>query len=133
MLNKCIIQGRLTKDPELMKTAGGKSVCKITLACERDSKNESGKRDVDFIDVVAWNQTAEFVCNYLMKGYMAIAEGRLQFRTYTDRDGNNRKVTEIKAKNVYSAESKRPVTHEDQVGGLYTEEQYDDSNYNWPY
>lgn len=131
MLNRITIQGRLTRDPELRKTPGGKSVTTITLACERDVK-EQGERKADFIDVVAWNQTAEFVCNYLRKGYMAIAEGRLQLRDYQDRSGNNRKATEIQAVNVYSAESKRPVTQEDATGGLHTDDQYEPSD-SWPY
>lgn len=131
MLNRITIQGRLTRDPELRKTPGGKSVTTITLACERDVKDQSGERKADFIDVVAWNQTAEFVCNYLRKGYMTIAEGRLQFREYQDLNGNKRKATEIQATNVYSAESKREVTRQD-AGGFYTDEQYEMPE-DWPY
>ena len=102
MLNHIVIMGRLTKDPELRTTQSGVSVTSFTLAVDRDFKNkDSGEKSTDFIDVVAWRQTAEFVCKYFSKGRMAVAEGRLQIRDWKDRDGNNRRSAEIVADNVY--------------------------------
>ena len=108
MLNHIVIMGRLTKDPELRTTQSGVSVTSFTLAVDRDFKNkDSGEKSTDFIDVVAWRQTAEFVCKYFSKGRMAEAEGRLQIRDWKDRDGNNRRSAEIVADNVYFGDSKR--------------------------
>ena len=102
MLNHIVIMGRLTKDPELRTTQSGVSVTSFTLAVDRDFKNkDSGEKSTDFIDVVAWRQTAEFVCKYFSKGRMAVAEGRLQIRDWKDRDGNNRRSAEVVADNVY--------------------------------
>jgi single-strand DNA-binding protein len=106
MLNIVALQGRITKDPELRKTAGGVSVTSFTLAVERDFK-ENGERKTDFIDIVAWRQTAEFVCAYLGKGRMAAVSGRLQFRDWTDRDGNSRRIAEVQADSVYPMDSRR--------------------------
>lgn len=106
MLNHIVIMGRLVRDPELRTTQSGIPVTSFTLACERDFKDQgSGEKATDFIDVVAWRHTAEFVCKYLSKGRMAVAEGRLQIREYKDRDGNNRKAAEIQAEHVYFADS----------------------------
>jgi len=100
--------GRLVRDPELRTTQSGISVTSFTLAVDRDFKNrDSGEKSTDFIDVVAWRQTAEFVCKYFAKGRMAIAEGRLQIREWKDRDGNNRRSAEVVADNVYFGDSKR--------------------------
>ena len=108
MLNHIVIMGRLTKDPELRTTQSGVSVTSFTLAVDRDFKNkDSGEKSTDFIDVVAWRQTAEFVCKYFSKGRMAVAEGRLQIRDWKDRDGNNRRSAEVVADNVYFGDSKR--------------------------
>lgn len=108
MLNRIVIMGRLVRDPELRTTQSGISVTSFTLAVDRDFKNrDSGEKSTDFIDVVAWRQTAEFVCKYFAKGRMAIAEGRLQIREWKDRDGNNRRSAEIVADNVYFGDSKR--------------------------
>ena len=108
MLNRIIIMGRLVRDPELRTTQSGTAVTSFTLAVDRDFKSrESGEKSTDFIDVVAWRQTAEFVCKYFSKGRMAIAEGRLQIREWKDRDGNNRRTAEVVAENVYFADSKR--------------------------
>ena len=113
MLNRIIIMGRLVRDPELRTTQSGVSVTSFTLAVDRDFKNrDSGEKSTDFIDVVAWRQTAEFVCKYFGKGRMAVAEGRLQIRDWKDRDGNNRRSAEVVADNVYFADSKR-----DSAGG----------------
>ena len=108
MLNRIIIMGRLVRDPELRTTQTGTAVTSFTLAVDRDFKSrESGEKSTDFIDVVAWRQTAEFVCKYFGKGRMAIAEGRLQIREWKDRDGNNRRTAEVVAENVYFGDSKR--------------------------
>ncbi len=108
MLNRIIIMGRLVRDPELRTTQSGVAVTSFTLAVDRDFKSrDSGEKATDFIDVVAWRNTAEFVCKYFSKGRMAIAEGRLQIRDWKDRDGNNRRSAEVVADNVYFGDSKR--------------------------
>ena len=108
MLNRIIIMGRLVRDPELRTTQSGIPVTSFTLAVDRDFKSrDNGEKSTDFIDVVAWRQTAEFVCKYFAKGRMAVAEGRLQIREWKDRDGNNRRTAEVVADNVYFADSKR--------------------------
>ena len=107
MLNRTIIMGRMTRDPELRKTQSGTSVASFTLAVERNRKNQDGTRKTDFLDVVAWRGTAEYVCKYFSKGRMAIVEGSLQMREWKDRDGNNRHSIEIMADNVYFGDSKR--------------------------
>ena len=108
MLNRIIIMGRLVRDPELRTTQSGTPVTSFTLAVDRDFKSrDSGEKSTDFIDVVAWRQTAEFVCKYFTKGRMAVAEGRLQIREWKDRDGNNRRTAEVVADNVYFGDSRR--------------------------
>ena len=114
MLNRIILMGRLTRDPELRRTQNGTAVTSFSLAVDRDFKNQSGEKETDFIDVVAWRSTAEFVCNYFSKGRMAVVEGRLQIRDWKDRDGNNRRSAEVMADNVYFGDSKR-----DGAGGGY--------------
>lgn len=103
MLNKVIIMGRLTRNPELRHTQGGKAVASFTLAVDRDFD----KNTTDFIDVVCWGNTADFVSSYFTKGRAAVVSGRLQIRDWTDRDGNKRKAAEVVADNVYFADSKR--------------------------
>ena len=88
MLNKIFIMGRLTRDPELRRTQSGTAVTSFSLAVDRDYKSQSGEKETDFIDVVAWRSTAEFVSKYFTKGRMAVVEGRLQIRDWTDKDGN---------------------------------------------
>lgn len=105
MLNRIVIMGRLTRDPEL-RHAGEVPVCSFTLACDRDFKNAAGQKETDFVDVVAWRATAEFVCKHFTKGRMAVADGRLQLRDWTDRDGGKRRSAEIVADNVYFGDSK---------------------------
>lgn len=107
MLNRCIIMGRLTYDPELRHTQSGKAVTSVTLAVDRDFKGQNGEKETDFIDIVAWGNTAEFLCNYFFKGRMAVAEGRLQIRDWTDKDGGKRRSAEIVAERVYFADSRR--------------------------
>ena len=106
MLNKCFLLGRMTKDPEIRRTNGGTAVTSFTLAVDRDFKS-NGEKETDFIDVVAWRNTAEFVSKYFSKGRMAIVEGRLQIRDWTDKNGNKRRTAEVVADNVYFGDSKR--------------------------
>ena len=107
MLNRIVIMGRLVRDPELRTTQTGISVTSFTMAVDRDFKNkDTNEKNTDFIDVVAWRQTAEFVCKYMTKGRMAVVEGRLQIRDWKDRDGNNRRSAEVVADNVYFGDSK---------------------------
>lgn len=107
MLNKVIIMGRLTRDPELRRTQGGTAVTSFTMAVDRDFKPQTGEKETDFIDVVVWGKTAEFAANYFTKGRMAIVEGRLQVRNWQDKDGNNRKATEVVADRMYFGDSKQ--------------------------
>ena len=107
MLNKIILMGRLTRDPELRRTGSGTAVTSFSLAVDRDFKSQSGEKETDFIDVVAWRNTAEFVSKYFTKGRMAIVEGRLQIRDWTDKDGGKRRSAEVVADNVYFGDTKR--------------------------
>lgn len=109
MLNHIVIAGRLTRDPELRRTNSGEAVASFTLACDRDFKSKNGERETDFIECVAWRNTAEFVAKYFQKGRMAIVEGRLQVRSWTDKDGNKRKTYEIVAGGVYFGDSNKPA------------------------
>ncbi len=111
MLNRIIIMGRLTKNPEIRRTANGTAVTSITLAVERDFKEQNGEKKTDFIDVVAWKNTAEFVSQYFSKGRMAVVEGRLQLRDWKDQNGNNRRNAEIIAENVYFGDSKHSESY----------------------
>jgi len=107
MLNRITIMGRLTSDPELRHTATGTAVASFGLAVNRDFKEKAtGERTTDFIDVVAWRATAEFVSRYFTKGRMAVVEGRLQIRDWTDKEGNRRRSAEVVADNVYFGDSK---------------------------
>ena len=115
MLNRIILMGRLTRDPELRHTQTGTPVASFTLAVDRDFKDrQTGEKATDFIDIVAWRQTAEFVSRFFTKGRMAVVEGRLQLRDWTDRDGNKRRSAEVIADNVYFGDSNR-----DAEGGGY--------------
>ena len=107
MLNKVILMGRLTRDPELRRTGSGTAVTGFSLAVDRDFKGQSGEKETDFIDVVAWRNTAEFVSKYFTKGRMAVVEGRLQVRDWTDKDNNKRRSAEVVAEIVYFADSKK--------------------------
>lgn len=106
MLNHVTIMGRLARDPELRRTSSGLAVASFTLAVERDVA-ENGERGVDFVECVAWRNTAEFVQRYFVKGQMAIVSGRLQLREWTDKSGMKRKTAEVVANNVYFGEPKR--------------------------
>ena len=114
MLNKIIIMGRLTRDPELRRTGSGTAVTSFSLACDRDFKSQSGDKETDFIEVVAWKNTAEFVSKYFSKGRMALVDGRLQIRDWTDKAGNKRTTAEVVAENVYFADSKRSESNDNQ-------------------
>ena len=114
MLNKVVIMGRFTKDPELRRTGSGTAVTSFSLACDRDFKSQSGDKETDFIEVVAWKNTAEFVSKHFSKGRMAVVEGRLQIRDWTDKAGNKRTTAEVVADNVYFADSKRSESNENQ-------------------
>ena len=108
MLNRIILMGRLTRDPELRHTGSGTPVASFSLAVERDFRDKTtGQRATDFIDVVAWRQTGEFVSKFFQKGSMAVVEGRLQMRDWQDRDGNKRRSAEVVADNVYFGSSRR--------------------------
>ena len=108
MLNHIVIMGRLTRDPELRRTGSGVAVASFSLAVDRDfAPKDGGERETDFIDCVAWRQTGEFVSKYFAKGRMAVVSGRLQIRSWTDKDGNKRRTAEVVADNVYFGDSKR--------------------------
>ncbi len=116
MLNHIVLMGRLTRDPELRRTGSGVAVASFSLAVDRDFQNrESGERETDFIDIVAWRSTAEFVSKYFTKGRMAVVSGRLQIRNWTDKEGNKRRSAEVVADNVYFGDSKR----DGQDGGFH--------------
>ena len=102
MLNKTILMGRLTRDPELRTTQTGTPVASFTLAVDRGYKRD----ETDFINIVAWRNTAEFVSKWFKKGQLMAVSGRLQSRSYTDKDGNNRTVTEVVADEAFFADSK---------------------------
>ena len=114
MLNKIILMGRLCTNPELRRTGSGTAVTSFSLACDRDFKSQSGEKETDFIEVVAWKNTAEFVSKYFSKGRMAVVEGRLQIRDWTDKAGNKRTTAEVVADNVYFADSKRSESNDNQ-------------------
>lgn len=110
MLNRIIIMGRMVRDPELRSTATGTPVASFTLAVDRDYKPKDGEKATDFIDCVAWRSTAEFVSKYFAKGRMAIVEGSLQFRDWTDKAGNKRRTAEVIADRVFFGDSKKEET-----------------------
>ena len=112
MLNHITIMGRLTRDPELRRTGSGIAVASFTLAVDRDYKPDGGERECDFIDCVAWRQTGEFVSKYFSRGRMAVVDGRLQIRSWTDKDGNKRRSAEVVADNVYFGDSKKEQSNE---------------------
>lgn len=106
MLNQVILMGRLTRDPELRRTGNGTAVATFSLAVDRDFPNgTTGERETDFIDVVTWRNTAEFVSRYFSKGRMAVVRGRLQNRSWDDKDGKKHKTVEVIADNVYFGDS----------------------------
>lgn len=100
MLNVVAIMGRLARDPELRQTTTGKNVASFRIACDRGRRDANGQSQADWIDVVAWDRQAEFVCKYFQKGSLIVIDGRLQTRSYKDRDGNNRTAVEVVANNL---------------------------------
>lgn len=110
MLNRCTLMGRMVRNPELRRTNSGTAVASFTLAVDRDFTPKDGEKETDFIDVVAWKHTAEFVEKYFSKGRMAVVDGRLQIRGWTDKDGNKRRTAEIVADNVYFGDSKKEAS-----------------------
>ena len=115
-MNQIVLMGRLTRDPELRYTQNNTPVASFSLAVDRRfSSKDGGERQTDFIDIVAWQQTGEFVSKYFTKGQMALVSGRLQIRDWTDRDGNKRRSAEVVADNVYFTESKK--SREAALGG----------------
>ena len=124
MLNHITIMGRLTRDPELRRTGSGIAVASFTLAVDRDyAPKDGGDRKTDFINCVAWRQTGEFVSKYFTKGRMAVVSGRLQIRSWNDKDGNKRRTAEVVADNVYFGDSKR-----DEGGSSYAGNSYGGGN-----
>ncbi len=107
MLNEIILMGRLTRDPELRRTGSGTAVASFTLAVDRDYKAKDAEKETDFIDIVTWRGTAEFVSKYFSKGRMAVVKGRLQIRSYEDKDGIKRRASEVVADNIYFGDSKK--------------------------
>lgn len=126
MLNSIALMGRLTREPELRRTGSGVPVCTITLAVERDYKADTAERETDFIDVVTWRSTAEFVTKYFRKGSMAVVVGRLQVRDWTDKEGHKRRSAEVVAEGVYFGESKRSASAAPAQGGIDIEDYGDD-------
>ena len=106
MLNVVAIMGRLVADPELRTTPQGTNVCSFRIACDRNFARQGEQRQADFIDIVAWRSQAEFVSKYFAKGRMAVVEGRLQIRDWTDKEGGKRRSAEVIADNVYFGDSK---------------------------
>ena len=108
MLNHIVLMGRLVRDPEFRHTGSGIAVTSFTIAVDRDfSGKDGGEKETDFVDIVVWRNTAEFVSKYFTKGRMAVVSGRLQMRKWTDKDGNKRTSAEVVADNVYFADSKK--------------------------
>lgn len=133
MLNKVILMGRLTADPELRQTPSGVSTCQITVAVDRNYTSQGGERQTDFITVVAWRQTAEFISRYFAKGRMIIVEGNLRTRTYDDKRYPDVRhyVTEVYADNVQFGETKAAA----QASGNYSQpapRQFEQPQYNQP-
>jgi len=134
MLNHITIMGRLVRDPELRRTGSGIAVA--SLAVDRDfGGRDGGEKETDFIDCVAWRQTGEFVSKYFTKGRMIVVSGRLQIRSWTDKDGNKRRTAEVVADNVYFGDSKRDNDGGNAYGGntyggnAYGGNSYGNNNY----
>ena len=118
MLNHITIMGRLTRDPELRRTGSGVAVASFTVAVDRDfGGRDGGEKETDFIDCVAWRQTGEFVSKYFTKGRMIVVSGRLQIRSWNDKDGNKRRTAEVVADNCYFGDSRRDGESTGSYGG----------------
>ena len=133
MLNHIVLMGRLTRDPELRHTGSGIPVATFTLAVDRDFGNkEDGSKEVDFIDIVTWRNTAEFVFKYFTKGRMAVVDGRLQIRPWTDKDGNKRRSAEVVAEHVYFGDSKKDGDTSSSYGQSYGQQPTYGGGYGMP-
>ena len=120
MLNHIVIMGRMTRDPELRRTGSGVAVASFTVAVDRDfGGRDGGEKETDFIDCVAWRQTGEFVSKYFTKGRMIVVSGRLQIKSWNDKDGNKRRSAEVVAENVYFGDSKKEESNGNSYGGNY--------------
>lgn len=126
MLNHITLMGRLTRDPELRRTGSGVAVASFTIAVDRDfTDKSSGEKETDFIEIVAWRQTGEFVSKHFRKGRMIVVSGRLQVRKWKNKDGENRYTTEVVADNCYFGDSKRDSDNgNDQQSGGYSAPAY---------
>ena len=122
MLNHIVIMGRLTRDPELRRTATGVAATNFSVAVERDFKSDSGAKETDFIDCVAWRQTGEFVNKYFKRGSMIVVSGRLQIRSWTDKDGNKRRSAEVVADSCYFGETKKTESESNEFSGYIPSE-----------
>ena len=136
MLNHITIMGRLVRDPELRRTGSGIAVASFTVAVDRDfGGRDGGEKETDFIDCVAWRQTGEFVSKYFTKGRMIVVSGRLQIRSWTDKDGNKRRTAEVVADNCYFGDSRREGDSGSSYGGntyggnAYGGNSYGNNNY----
>ena len=130
MLNHITIMGRLVRDPELRRTGSGIAVASFTVAVDRDfGGRDGGEKETDFIDCVAWRQTGEFVSKYFTKGRMIVVSGRLQIRSWTDKDGNKRRTAEVVADNCYFGYSKRDEGGSSYGGNTYGGNAYGGSSY----
>lgn len=130
MLNTITLMGRLTADPELKYTPSGVAVATFSLAVDRDVKNQAGEYDADFVPIVAWRQTGEFAAQYFAKGQLAVVKGRLQIRTYTDKNGQKRTVAEVIAERLYFGGGQKK--DQQQTGRSFTPPQ-DSSGYQQPH
>ena len=129
MLNHIVLMGRLTRDPELRRTGSGVAVASFSIAVDRDfGSRDGGEKQTDFIDCVAWRQTAEFVSKYFTKGRMAVVSGRLQIRDWTDREGGKRRSAEVVVDNVYFGDSRRDNNDSGNYGGNSYGSSYGDSS-----
>lgn len=129
-LNHIDIMGRLVADPEIRRTNSGTAVTNFTIACERDFGN-NGEKETDFVEVVCWRNTAEFVSKYFSKGRMAVVSGRLQIRSWNDKDGNKRKTAEIVADSVYFGDSKNDIGNQNSAHTGFVKSEHVPSNNNF--
>lgn len=130
MLNTIVIMGRLVRDPELRRTGSGIAVASFCVAVDRDYPNkDTGEKETDFIECVAWRHNGEFVSKYFTKGSMIVVSGRLQIRPWVDKEGNKRKTAEIVADNVYFGESKKSESGGGSVGSVGTNSYWDSPYY----
>lgn len=125
-MNKIFLQGRIVNDIELRHTSNGVSTCTFRIAVDRDFKAKSGEKETDFITLVAWRNTADFINSYFGKGRMILVEGRLQMRDYTDKNGNKRTVAEVVVDNAYFCDSKKADTSTDSDGDFFDVSNDDD-------